>query len=34
MTFALAYANPIENKGIFEAPFENGGKNLYHCQVP
>ena len=33
MNFALAHANPIENKGIFEVPFENGGKNLYYYQV-
>ena len=33
MTFALTHANPNENEDIFEAPFENGGKNLYYCQV-
>ena len=36
MTFALTHANPNENEDIFEAPFENRGKNfqnLYYCQV-
>ena len=29
MNFALAYANPNENKDIFEAPLENRGRYLY-----